>query len=38
MFAKENVNHVPYESGIDDEEECNKLMKGLLHLLEIVSG
>ena len=36
--VKGNVDHVPFESGSDDADDCNELLAGLEDLLEIVSG
>ena len=30
VFVRGNVNHVPFGSGTDDAEECNKLVTDLL--------
>ena len=38
VFVKGNVDHVPFESGSDDADDCNELLAGLEDLLEIVSG
>ena len=38
VFVKGNVDHVPFESGSDDADDCNELLAGLEDMLEIVSG
>ena len=38
VFTKKHVSHVPFESGIDDANECNVLLAGLEDLLDIVTG
>ena len=38
VFVKGNVDHVPFESGSDDADDCNQLLAGLEYLSEIVTG
>ena len=38
VFVKGNVDHVLFESGRNDADDCNELLVGLKDLLEIVSG
>ena len=38
VFIKQNVSHVPFESGSADANEWNELLAGLEDLLDIVTG
>jgi hypothetical protein len=37
VFGKGNVDHVSFESGSNDTDDCNELLEGLKDLLEIVT-